>query len=420
MDPITRERTESFHAHRVHHGTRSKLYPVLDSDYFSSGGFHGTQRTVSEGHPFSRKGSRKSARSGRTVEDVGGEFFTRRSRYRDNSRDFTVWSGEEGNSAFRTGPIFAHLAGIEADLSSVFPLLPSSAEALNAAGTTAIARTVPTTPVADLATFFGELREGFPKIIGSSAFRKEVSSARKLGDEYLNWEFGIKPFVSDLIKWHTAYRNADKIWQQFLRDSGRLVRRRYTFPETKEVILSEVTQAFPAGQNLVGLGSFFQDADYRKTSEITLSRQQWFSGAYTYFLDDDVARRKTFTSQMRYLDKLYGVKITPEVLWNLAPWSWAVDWFSNTGDILSNVSAFSQDGLVVAYGYLMEESTLHATYTMENVRPKGHFIPNLWQDITTTVKVRKRATPYGFGVDESSLSARQLAIIGALGLTRGR
>jgi hypothetical protein len=121
-------------------------------------------------------------------------------------------------------------------------------------------------------------------------------------------------------------------------------------------------------------------------------------------------------------DKLLGIRITPEVLWDLEPWSWLVDWFSNVGDVFTNITRFSHDGLVMKYGYVMARFDMTDEHTSYGT---------LWKDATmstgmstivrgNTVKMRQHATPFGFGLSPSTdFTARQWAIIGALGLTRG-
>ncbi len=156
--------------------------------------------------------------------------------------------------------------------------------------------------------------------------------------------------------------------------------------------------------------------DMRITEKVT--RRHWFSGSFTYHADVDPDVLRTWKGHIQRLQKLYGVKITPDVIWNLAPWSWAVDWFTNTGDVITNISRFSDDSLVMPYGYMMETSIREVTYDMLDVTPTGYHIPHLTQTFTTTVKVRRQATPYGFGINLADLTARQLAIIAALGLSR--
>jgi hypothetical protein len=120
-----------------------------------------------------------------------------------------------------------------------------------------------------------------------------------------------------------------------------------------------------------------------------------------------------------YADKVLGASLTPETLWNLAPWSWAVDWFSNTGDVLHNLQSFQSDGLVMRYGYMMVHTIVKDTYRLSS--------SNLGNDSSsgvsplayvTETKTRAKANPYGFGASWNGLSPHQLAILGALGITR--
>lgn len=116
--------------------------------------------------------------------------------------------------------------------------------------------------------------------------------------------------------------------------------------------------------------------------------------------------------------KVLGLELTPETLWNLAPWSWAVDWVSNAGDVVSNISDWANDGLVLKYGYMMEETSVTDVYTFDG--PSG--LPGNHQPypvtLQRTVKKRIRATPFGFGLNWSGFSPRQLAILAALGITK--
>jgi len=123
--------------------------------------------------------------------------------------------------------------------------------------------------------------------------------------------------------------------------------------------------------------------------------------------------------------QVFGAKLTPETLWNLTPWSWAVDWFSNTGDVLSNVSSWKSDGLVMQYGYIMETSITRHTYryiptkNWNGVSPyTGDYkaIPPLI--VEKISKIRRRANPFGFGVTWDGLSPIQATIAAALGLSR--
>lgn len=394
---------------------RNSYFPSWNYDSRSQYSLSGTQYTESEGHPFPIKGS---------DEDLGGEFLTRKSSYSDNCRPVTVEDDYgEVRYSFR-GTLFPYMPAEGLGGGDAFPHVDASDDSeLDAAGTTAISRVLPTNPVAGLATALGELREGFPKVIGTDLFKiGGKPPSKRLGDEYLNYQFGWAPMVSDFKKWLTALQDSDKIWKQFQRDAGRRVRRRYYFPET-----TEVTESTLANHQIHGgpsVGNLWQDGFgsaygtlYIKTE---VKRRRWFSGAFIYYLDVNSPSMSAFSRDLQRQQKLYGVKITPEVIWNLTPWSWAADWFGNMGDVLHNVSQFSQDGLVMPYGYMMETTVVTTSYSMRNVGLKGLVIPDLTQNFTTTVKRRRKATPFGFGLDFDSFSQFQLSIIAALGLSKRR
>jgi len=394
-------------------GYRNASLPSWEYEQKESNRLTGIQVTESEGHAFPIRGAHG---------DVGGEFLTRKSSYSDNCRRVSVSDPFFGGSFYFHGTLYPYLFGDHGV--GAFPLLEASDDSeLDAAGTTAISRVLPTNPVAGLATALGELREGFPKVIGSDLFKvtgKPLSS--RAGSEYLNYQFGWAPMVSDFKKWLSALQSSDKIWKQFTRDAGRQVRRRYYFPETVEVSSEEIAnqpvRGGPTASNLWQDGFSSASKTLYHTTEV--KRRRWFSGAFVYYLDVNSPSATAFERDLQRLQKLYGVKVTPEVIWNLTPWSWAADWFGNTGDLIHNASQFAQDGLVMPYGYMMETSTVTETYSMRDVALKGLVIPDLTQTFTTTVKRRRRATPFGFGLDFDSFSQFQLSIIAALGLSGRR
>lgn len=403
---VEKTRTQTEMSEVYQYGVRSKLFPFFNSTTTEFSTFFSTQKTRSEGHYLNLLGKGSA--------DIGGEFFTVKSEHRYDCPYLEVWSGTSGDSNFFKGRLFPFRNKSQFGLEDLNPLEPSTHSELDAIGTTAIARTVPTNPVVSLATLFGELREGFPKAIGSELFRRRPRDTFKKGSkEYLNWEFGWKPLIADLKKWIYAARHGDKLWEQFKRDSGRRVRRDYYFPESVSVVETSHTGSPSPVMALPGLWQGGNSTfDYIRRE--TIKRRQWFSGAFTYYADVDSDVEREWKGHLQRLQKLYGVKITPDVVWNLTPWSWMIDWFTNTGDVITNLSRFSADHLVMPYGYVMETSIREVEYDMLNVTPTGYTIPHLKQTFTTTVKVRRQATPYGFGIDLADLTARQKAILLAL------
>lgn len=346
---------------------------------------------------------------GRTSGDIGGPFFCE-----------SYGSFSEGNVKV-AGPLDDYTfegCMIPNASTNAFPF-PAWARQheMAAMGTTAIARCLPTNSNAGLAVTLGELkREGLPSIIGSDLFKTRAREFRSYGSEYLNVEFGWKPFVSDITKFADSVVRSEKIIAQHRKDHGKRVKRSYSFPVEKEIVYGTPWQTTP----LPALASgFYLDNTGEQQTITTTTTKTWFNGCFTYFIpvgDSQLAEIRRFEQEA---NKLLGTRLTPDTLWNLSPWSWAADWVSNIGDIIHNASAFMNDGLVMHYGYIMrnvrmEELITHSGVTFSNGGSSGTLSMRRFREY----KQRYSATPYGFGLNIDTFSTRQQSIIGALGVTK--
>nr|QDH87966.1 MAG: hypothetical protein H3BulkLitter17775_000004 [Leviviridae sp.] len=381
----------------------------------------GRQMTVSENHAWNHRARRPDGGG-----DVGGPFFTEKKMIKvvnptprhlrgkvQSQQGFFYW-----DVADYIGPVLAMDPG-----SAVFPAsAASSKHDLDVFGTKAIAIVKPTNSVADVANFLAEFAsEGLPKLAGSALWEQTTLRARDAGEEYLNLEFGWKPMVSDIRSIVSGISHAHSVLGQYERGSKSIVRRRYDFPEFRS---SSLTNMGATDFAITSNSSVLRDPSkppgvlWRKTDTY---RKVWFSGAFRYHLPTGFHSRNALEKLRAKADSLLGISITPEVLWNAAPWSWAVDWFSNAGDLISNYSDWATDGLVLEYGYVMETSSITDTYFMEGGK---FFSPVLFgaSPIIASVETKQRtvATPYGFGLSWDSFSPRQWAIVTALGLTKKR
>jgi len=382
----------------------------------------GMQITASEGHPWPpRKG---------VTGDVGGDFSTEKSRILGSARTYRMRKTE-------VVPVFFNQYTATTEYTYDGPLLPfdptvgnlgfnpwpdlplDMRTSLDVMGAQAIARCKPTNSVADASVFLGEtLKDGIPSMLGARSWKDRTLTAKNAGGEYLNYEFGWLPLVSDVRKLAYAVQHAHDVLAQYERDSGRMVRRRYDFPvEERTVNRGKVGAGAPMGPSLSQffVGNSGTQGEIHRVDRF--SRRVWFSGAFTYYLPSGYDSRSAMARTALQAKKLYGLSLSPEVLWNLAPWSWAVDWVSNAGDVFSNLSDWSQDGLVLRYGYIMEHVTMSSTFTHTGTKfSSGHNVQPLVYSIEW--KKRRKANPFGFGVSWEGLSPRQIAIATALGITR--
>jgi hypothetical protein len=388
----------------------------------------GTQVTTSEGHQVSRL--KKAG-----LEDIGGPFTTTRSYVDLGKTDIKIrdeWDQPFGSMTQYLkyeGVLFPRIGLTNPDANGRrFPAFPSavasSDDDLAEHGTTAIARCKPTNPPVDAAVAIGELyREGLPHLIGSQSWQARTERLKAAGSDYLNVAFGWKPLLSDVSSFAKTIRDFDTVLAQYERDSGRVVRRSYEFPIERTTGFriennNPIVRAIAHPGNLVRLDPGGPGPTLVDEESTT---RRWFSGAFTYYLPSGHDSRKQL-DRLRLMADRVGLSPTPDTLWNLAPWSWAVDWFSNAGDVISNVSDFGTGGLVMHYGYIMEHTVSRWTY----FQPQSGFLVGGKKkaagpiSMVTETKVRRQANPYGFGVTWEGLSAFQASILAALGITRRR
>jgi len=414
-------RTPCFNAAYVEWPTERYSYPYTSLTE--------SQVTDSEVHPW------RSRKVG-SHEDIGGDFFTQR-KYPVLRPVNGLWREDRYvNDCMRSerrwnGPIWPGTA--RSGTPPYPPAMNSSVSQLDQLGAKAIAACAPGKPSVSLPNTFGELlRDGIPHYVGATLERvtdqarksltgKQVSHS--VGDEFLNLQFGWTPLMNDLKKFVQGTLDAYERLAQYERDAGRIVRRRFSFPTREEVLSvtesSVGTGGFYAQRNLPNLSPAGSDTTCVVVR--TIVQRRWFSGAFVYFLPSGYDSRSALDGLALYAREILGLELTPEVIWNLTPWTWAADWFSNFGDVFSTLSRVTGEQLVVLYGYMMEHTIVKDTHTKKN--PNDVYVGTSSGvgsfDLITETKMRRRANPFGFGLSWSGLSPYQLSVLAALGITRG-
>lgn len=366
--------------------------------------------------------------------DWGSNFRTEKSSVSSSLSDVAhggYWSGLFKYLVDQSGPVL--LAG-----STAPPLLGTSEwtelnTELFGLGGTMIARSQPLRPQLNLAVTVGELKkDGIPTIIGSLMRRsRDIKDVfRNGGSEYLNAQFGWAPLVRDIQNLAKSAAQSRRILEQNERDVTRLVRRRRQLPVTVETTHGLTREAayykFYPGTPLSGVTesnvkSYQQLTDVHEVNEVTT--KSWFSAGFRYYFYSYGEGLEYFTEIERQANTLLGTRLDPEVLWNLAPWTWLSDWFLNTGDVMSNLSSMLSDHVVMQYGYLMQTKEVETKVSMPPISGRNG---SGWEAISppyriTSSYVRKarvKASPFGFGLNPSEFTSDQWAILGALGISR--
>jgi hypothetical protein len=302
--------------------------------------------------------------------------------------------------------------------SLVRTLFPSSDLTLAGLGTIGISRALPTSPIANTGQFIGELRD-LPRIFNPFLWEGKAKRFKQLArngsNEYLNVEFGWSPFIADILQFFDVTSSAQKTLEQYSRDSGKHIRRR------RNISSSLVTDTFTYSGNFVPYPPpQITVTGGQLTRTTSIQTRSWFSGAFTYYLPPiDGSVSSYYNRYSAYAQKLYGIKpLDPFLVWELTPWSWALDWISNSRSVLRNLSAFSTGDLVMHYGYVMEEKIKTQSWALTGYKFPHASSPTLWDTRTEISRVRLKATPFGFGLNPASFSPFQKGIIAALGINR--
>lgn len=291
-------------------------------------------------------------------------------------------------------------------------------------GATGWSKARPGQPTADLAVFLAELRD-LPRMLRDTAmFFKDSwnamskgagSASKQAANTWLGANFGWLPFVSDMRKFAQTTQNLDRNIQQLRRDNGKWVKRRRTVSTTVETVYDSGwvngSYHFPVLNTY-----WFQGAPYlvrRKT--IDLNASFWFEARFRYWIPDIGSYRW----KRKAIRKLYGLSLTPAVLWEATPWSWLVDWCSNVGDVISNLDNGLAENLVAKYAYIMGTQRLIGTVASQHNYKTSSGVPrDFISHFNLELKERKEASPFGFALSSDSFTARQWSLLSAIGLQR--
>jgi hypothetical protein len=383
----------------------------------------GTQVTESENHPEWKTRNKRVFQG-----DMGGPFVTRK-RYALGSpnmvnlrRSIGPFSGRTDGASY-DGPLLP----IGPGLLQFPPFFESDDVSLAKVGTRLMADLSPSAPLSEFLTAAAELfNDGLPSEIGLPLIERwgrlpRKARRRAIGNEYLNYQFGWVPLVSDLLRLQKSVRKSGDILSKFIQDSGQVVYRKGGLPPEEKESFSTFAENINAWY-APSSGTLDDNSSLGKGKVVRTHKQvrfQSFSGACTYFIPPSGGLINETRRAIIEARRLFGVAPTPDTIWNLAPWSWAVDWFSTWGAAISNFSDYLIDGQVWLYAYAMEHSISSYTYTY--VGPTGYYPKEARPyDVILISEVKKRikASPYGFFFGWEQMSARQKLIAAALGLTR--
>jgi hypothetical protein len=292
-------------------------------------------------------------------------------------------------------------------------------------GTRAVASASPVNPVTETAQNAAELyREGIP--VPGRAYATGGLNPKTTGKTYLEVQFGLNPFLQWAKSMGTSIRKYKKLTSTLERNSGKQVRRRrQLYSNTySTVVYDEALGSAPVWRMNLGNYDISQYIDWSSARVIvtdTFHSTCNFSGAFTYYLAPQLGSFNKIENALQKFNLAFGTSADIDVMWEVTPYSWLVDYFANIGQILANVTDAAQYSQVMKYGYIMHDLRARRVIRITGAKAKGSNTPLdlVTSDVTRRKKTRMSANPYGFGVTMDQLSPQQLAILSALGFAKG-
>jgi hypothetical protein len=254
-----------------------------------------------------------------------------------------------------------------------------------------LARTNPSRPVVDLPIAIYELRE-IPELLREEGNR----IVRGLAAGHLAVEFGIKPLVNDL--------------QSLLNFSDEVAKRQRELEQLNNGGLKRKRDLW-SGSTTGGPFDVIAQSGDKITVHIDVHkatvRKIW---GYVVWKPDNP---KMMKGDMRSIARkaVLGLTVDFSTAWNAIPWSWLVDWCSNIGDIL--VARRNIVGASPGPVQLMTQTT--TTADANRIPYNLTTSPGGWKTVS---KRRRTVVNVPVDVQLPILNARQLSILGSIGVTR--
>lgn len=271
---------------------------------------------------------------------------------------------------------------------------------------TIIAKTNPSKPVVDLPVSITELRE-LPSLVQGVGERL----IKKVARNNLKNEFGWVPLISDLRKlmnFRKDVENRIKLFQKFAEEGSML----------RKVQLYKSTISEEKGTNVTTNSSPSWATVNHTLVRHTTTRTTWGYVRWTPEADFSKIAGNKDALQRAAIDAVYGLKIDYVTAWNLFPWSWLADWFSNIGEWLEG----HRRVVPIIPGIPRICETTESVYHFSNLAqtnlalPVGTHCPT----VKTITKTRNAASASFPSASLPLLTDRQIGILASLFVLRAK
>jgi hypothetical protein len=264
--------------------------------------------------------------------------------------------------------------------------------------------------------------KGFHQVwhaLGGSQVGK-LMAPKNVADHFLNHQFGWVPFLKDLSDFSNVIQNSVEYASRIANENNHWVKRKAILVNdfTSQVIDKGVgLRVIPNNDYVYGLLS--GDPTFEITKDVLVYATAM--GKYKYYrpeFDRDLAGYYSIWAAARREATMLGLRVNPSNIYKATPWTWAIDWFTHFGRNVDRINDILEDSVAFKYLFLMHHRL--ETYTFSQTLPlkDGGTRTLVWTRVIECKQRVEGASPYGIDLPWRDLSARQLAILGALGITR--
>jgi hypothetical protein len=255
--------------------------------------------------------------------------------------------------------------------------------------------------------------------------KPEDLTSKDLAGDFLNYQFGWRPFVGDLIAMWKAFRGLSKRLDYLEANAGKLIRRNSSYDIVDGIDL-------PAWESLYGpIGGVWGGDPIRYYGSDLPHVTQVARWVYKPRLHATLVYHYTLprVSEIRrkirgYLDA-FGVRLDPSIIWNAIPLSFVVDWVLDVGGFLRRFTP-NDLGMEVSVhdaSYSLKYHMVSDTNVSSPTDTHG-VLPAISSETVCqyTHRYYERVPwiPNLFSVSSQLPSGMQYALGGALGISRER
>jgi len=349
--------------------------------------------------------------------DVGGPFYLEGVRTSRSALSVgTIWRGGALKQNYR-GSLVVDVPHTGAWVGTYLP---------DSWGAKAYSNMKPTRPIMNALNSFYELKDvpgmfrelkNLPNVVKGIQDRY-LSFLGHSGKAYVGGAFGWGQLYQDTVNLFNFQQKAAKRLAWLVRNNGKPIPTSTVILDTDAVVEDYAISGYGLLQPVLVTQYYVYEPRGRR---LTHNKEKiWAKGQFQFWLPSG-PQDINWTTAMKA--RLFGLNPTPSVIYRAIPWTWLFDWFGHMGTMLENMESGVANRCAANYWYIMREKS----WSIENQvsgwfqDPQGNPV-NVHGTSTSTafVKTRSVGDPFGMGTDALSLNPGQLAILGALGLSKIR